>query len=206
MLRPGDAVRHQQLTPEHLSKALLDDKKGLAAGPIRAAGGDLAAALAWKRRSPNCRLSRARARVRFTPPASLFVEQTEQLAENAGDNFVTAERADCAACHKTPGLPTRLPRPVEPAKPKYVHQRVAPGTIATPPEDQYEALKKYTRDLTQAASDSKIDPVIGDEEIRRTMQVLAAHQEQSGGEPGVGKTAIVEGLACASSTATCPRV
>ena len=197
---------HQQLTPEHLLKALLDDKKGLAAGLIRAAGGDPAAALKG--------VEAALAKLPFVEGAGAgqvhptrelvrFFEQTEKLAEKAGDNFVTAERMLISlALSQDTGAANALatggvnPQSLNTAINELRQGRIADSATA---EDQYEALKKYTRDLTQAASDSKIDPVIGrDEEIRRTMQVLSRRTKNNPvliGEPGVGKTAIVEGLA-----------
>ncbi|MEC8698353.1 MAG: ATP-dependent chaperone ClpB [Pseudomonadota bacterium] len=197
---------HQQLTPEHLLKALLDDKKGLAAGLIRAAGGDPAAALkgveAALAKLPSVEGAGA-GQVHPTRELVRFFEQTEQLAEKAGDNFVTAERMLIAlALSQDTGAANALatagvnPQSLNTSINELRQGRIADSATA---EDQYEALKKYTRDLTQAASDSKIDPVIGrDEEIRRTMQVLSRRTKNNPvliGEPGVGKTAIVEGLA-----------
>ena len=197
---------HQQLTPEHLLKALLDDKKGLAAGLIRAAGGDPAAALKGVESAlaklPSVEGAGA-GQVHPTRELVRFFEQTEQLAEKAGDNFVTAERMLFAlALSQDTGAANALatagvnPQSLNTSINELRQGRIADSATA---EDQYEALKKYTRDLTQAASDSKIDPVIGrDEEIRRTMQVLSRRTKNNPvliGEPGVGKTAIVEGLA-----------
>ena len=197
---------HQQLTPEHLLKVLLDDKEGLAAGLIRAAGGDPAAALkgveAALAKLPSVEGAGA-GQVHPTRELVRFFEQTEQLAEKAGDNFVTAERMLIAlAVSQDTGAANALatagvnPQSLNTAINELRQGRIADSATA---EDQYEALKKYTRDLTQAASDSKIDPVIGrDEEIRRTMQVLSRRTKNNPvliGEPGVGKTAVVEGLA-----------
>jgi len=197
---------HQQLTPEHLLKVLLDDKEGLAAGLIRAAGGDPAAALkgteAALAKLPSVEGSGA-GQVHPTRELVRFFEQAEQLAEKAGDNFVTAERMLIAlALSQGTGAANALaeagvnPQSLNAAINELRQGRTADSATA---EDQYEALKKYTRDLTQAASDGKIDPVIGrDEEIRRTMQVLSRRTKNNPvliGEPGVGKTAIVEGLA-----------
>ena len=187
-------------------KALLDDKKGLAAGLIRAAGGDPAAALkgveAALAKLPSVEGAGA-GQVHPTRELVRFFEQTEQLAEKAGDNFVTAERMLIAlALSQDTGAANALatagvnPQSLNTSINELRQGRIADSATA---EDQYEALKKYTRDLTQAASDSKIDPVIGrDEEIRRTMQVLSRRTKNNPvliGEPGVGKTAIVEGLA-----------
>ena len=208
---------HQQLTPEHLLKALLDDKEGLAAGLIRTAGGDPAAALkgveAALAKLPSVEGAGA-GQVHPTRELVRFFEQTEQLAEKAGDNFVTAERMLIAlALSQDTGAANALatagvnPQSLNTAINELRQGRLADSATA---EDQYEALKKYTRDLTQAASDSKIDPVIGrDEEIRRTMQVLSRRTKNNPvliGEPGVGKTASSKAWPSASSTATCPRV
>jgi ATP-dependent Clp protease ATP-binding subunit ClpB len=197
---------HQQLTPEHLLKVLLDDKEGLAAGLIKNAGGDPALALkdteAALAKLPSVegpgagQVYPARELVRF-------FEQAEQLAEKAGDSFVTTERMLIAlalsqgtAAAKVLGDSGVTPQGINKAINEIRQGRSVNSATA---EDQYEALKKFTRDLTVAARDGKIDPVIGrDEEIRRTMQVLSRRTKNNPvliGEPGVGKTAIVEGLA-----------
>ena len=197
---------HQQLTPEHLLKVLLDDKEGLAAGLIKNAGGDPALALkdteAALAKLPSVEGSGAG---QVYPARELvrFFEQAEQLAKKAGDSFVTAERMLIAlalsqgtAAAKALGDAGVTPQGINEAINEIRQGRSADSATA---EDQYEALKKFTRDLTAAARDGKIDPVIGrDEEIRRTMQVLSRRTKNNPvliGEPGVGKTAIVEGLA-----------
>ena len=197
---------HQQLTPEHLLKVLLDDKEGLAAGLIKNAGGDPAIALkgaeAALEKLPSVEGSGAG---QVYPARELvrFFEQAEELAEKAGDSFVTAERMLIAlalsqgtAAAKVLGDAGVTPQGINEAINEIRQGRSADSATA---EDQYEALKKFTRDLTAAARDGKIDPVIGrDEEIRRTMQVLSRRTKNNPvliGEPGVGKTAIVEGLA-----------
>ncbi len=197
---------HQQLTPEHLLKVLLDDKEGLAAGLIKNAGGDPALALkdteAALAKLPSVEGSGAG---QVYPARELvrFFEQAEQLAEKAGDSFVTAERMLIAlalsqgtAAAKALGDAGVTPQGINEAINEIRQGRSADSATV---EDRYEALKKFTRDLTAAARDGKIDPVIGrDEEIRRTMQVLSRRTKNNPvliGEPGVGKTAIVEGLA-----------
>ena len=197
---------HQQLTPEHLLKVLLDDKEGLAAGLIKNAGGDPALALkdteAALAKLPSVEGSGAG---QVYPARELvrFFEQAEQLAEKAGDSFVTAERMLIAlalsqgtAAAKALGDAGVTPQGINEAINEIRQGRSADSATM---EDRYEALKKFTRDLTAAARDGKIDPVIGrDEEIRRTMQVLSRRTKNNPvliGEPGVGKTAIVEGLA-----------
>ncbi|MGB0555141.1 MAG: ATP-dependent chaperone ClpB [Alphaproteobacteria bacterium] len=197
---------HQQLTPEHLLKVLLDDKGGLAAGLIKNAGGD--PVLASKdtegalAKLPSVEGSGA-GQVYPVRELVRFFEQAEQLAERAGDSFVTAEQMLIAlalsqgtAAAKALNDAGVTPQGISEAINEIRQGRSADSATA---EDQYEALKKFTRDLTAAARDGKIDPVIGrDEEIRRTMQVLSRRTKNNPvliGEPGVGKTAVVEGLA-----------
>jgi ATP-dependent Clp protease ATP-binding subunit ClpB len=197
---------HQQLTPEHLLKVLLDDKEGLAAGLIKNAGGDPAFALqvteAALAKLPSVEGSGA-GQVYLARELMRFFEQAEQLAEKAGDSFVTAERMLIAlalsqgtAAAKALADAGVTPHGINEAIAEIRQGRSADSATV---EDRYEALKKFTRDLTAAARDGKIDPVIGrDEEIRRTMQVLSRRTKNNPvliGEPGVGKTAIVEGLA-----------
>ncbi|MBI2236012.1 MAG: AAA family ATPase, partial [Magnetospirillum sp.] len=197
---------HQVLAPEHLLKILLDDKEGLAANLMRAAGGDpvraLAAVEAELDRLPKVEGPGA-GDVRLGPPLARLFDQAEQMAEKAGDSFVTAERLLLAlsmaagtgahkALHDAGLTPQKLNAAIEEVR----KGRKAHSSSA---EDQYDALKKYARDLTAAAREDKLDPVIGrDEEIRRTIQVLSRRTKNNPvliGEPGVGKTAIVEGLA-----------
>src|SRR6202165_2472124 len=197
---------HQRLTPEHLLKVLLEDSEGLCANLIRAAGGDPKAALqavdAELDRLPKVEGSGA-GQVYMSPELARVFEQAEQLAKRAGDNFVTLERlllalARAAGTGASKALaaaridPQSLNRAIEDVR----KGRKADSASA---EEGYDALKKYTRDLTEAARDGKLDPVIGrDEEIRRTIQVLSRRTKNNPvliGEPGVGKTAIVEGLA-----------
>ena len=197
---------HQRLQPEHVLKVMLDDKEGLAAGLIRAAGGDPAKALqdtdAALQKIPSVEGSGA-GEIYLAPETARLFEQAEQVAEKAGDSYVTAERL-LLALALAQGTTTATilgdagvtAQGLNAAINELRQGRTADSASA---ENQYEALKKYTRDLTQAALDGKIDPVVGrDEEIRRTMQVLSRRTKNNPvliGEPGVGKTAIVEGLA-----------
>ena len=197
---------HQQFAPEHLLKVLLDDEEGLAAGLIDSAGGRSRDALAATERLltaiPSVSGGGAGQLYLAAPLAKVF-EQAEQLAKKAGDSFVTVERlllalalekdAKTAQLLKDAGLtPVGLNRAIEALR----QGRTADSAGA---EGQYDALKKYARDLTQVARDGKLDPVIGrDDEIRRTIQVLSRRTKNNPvliGEPGVGKTAIAEGLA-----------
>ena len=197
---------HQRLTPEHLLKTLLDDKEGLAANLIRAAGGDPALALsgvdAELDKQPKVEGSGA-GQVYLSPELARVFEQAEQIAQKAGDSYVTAERILLALCMAdgTPSAAVLKRAGVTPQALNTAINEIRKGRTAdtASAEQGYDALKKYARDLTEAAREGKLDPVIGrDEEIRRTIQVLARRTKNNPvliGEPGVGKTAIVEGLA-----------
>ncbi len=197
---------HQQLTPLHLLKVLLDDKEGLAANLIGAAGGDAARALgnveAELAKLPRVEGAGA-GQVYLAPETGRVLEQAEQVAEKAGDSFVTAERLLLALvlAAGTPAAKALADAGVTAQALNGAIEQVRKGRTAdsATAEDTYDALKKYARDLTAAAAEGKIDPVIGrDEEIRRTIQVLSRRTKNNPvliGEPGVGKTAIVEGLA-----------
>src|SRR5688572_9778104 len=196
---------HQQFTPEHLLKVLLEDPEGMAAGLIERAGGrakDAAlaneAALA---RVP--KVSGGSGQLYLAAPLGKVFATAEQLAEKAGDSFVTVERLLLALAMEKDAATSRIladagvtPTALNGAINEIRKGRTADSATA---ESGYDALKKYARDLTQDARDDKLDPVIGrDEEIRRTIQVLARRTKNNPvliGEPGVGKTAIVEGLA-----------
>ncbi|HML10338.1 MAG TPA: ATP-dependent chaperone ClpB [Stellaceae bacterium] len=197
---------HQRLTPEHLLKILLDDKEGLCANLINAAGGDAKAALQAVEtelsRQPKVEGSGA-GQVYLSPELARILEQAEQIAEKAGDSFVTVERMllALAMAKETPSGKALANAGVTPQSLNAAIEQVRKGRKAdsASAEDSYDALKKYARDLTAAAREGKLDPVIGrDEEIRRTIQVLSRRTKNNPvliGEPGVGKTAIVEGLA-----------
>ncbi|WP_288936354.1 ATP-dependent chaperone ClpB [uncultured Sphingomonas sp.] len=200
-------MSHQQITPEHLLKSLLEDEQGMAAGLIRAAGGDprrttadIDAALA---KIPAVSGSGAQTAPGLSNDAVRVLDQAEQIAQRAGDSFVTVERLLVAialslntAAGKALQASGATPEGLNAAINQLRQGRTADTAGA---EDRYDALKKFARDLTEAARDGKLDPVIGrDEEIRRTIQVLARRTKNNPvliGEPGVGKTAIVEGLA-----------
>ena len=204
----GLALRsnHQRLTPEHLLKVLLDDREGLAANLIRAAGGDPALALRGVEteleKQPRVEGSGA-GDVHLAPDTARLFETAGELAEKAGDSFVTAERLllALALAAGTPAAGVLTDAGVTPQKLNGAINDIRKGRKAdsATAEDGYDALKKYARDLTEAARAGKLDPVIGrDEEIRRTIQVLARRTKNNPvliGEPGVGKTAIAEGLA-----------
>jgi ATP-dependent Clp protease ATP-binding subunit ClpB len=197
---------HQRLTPEHILKVLLDDKEGLAANLIGAAGGDAAAAL----RGVEAELAKlprvegqGAGQVFLAPETARLFEQAEKIADKAGDSFVTVERLLLAlaldkgsAAAKILAAAKITPQSLNSAIEDLRKGRRADSASA---EEGYDALKKYARDLTAVAREGKLDPVIGrDEEIRRTIQVLARRTKNNPvliGEPGVGKTAIVEGLA-----------
>ncbi|MDX2142293.1 MAG: ATP-dependent chaperone ClpB [Rhodospirillaceae bacterium] len=194
---------HQHVSPEHLLKALLDDSEGLASGLIRRAGGDPARALEQTEKALGKvpAVQGAAAQMYLSQELSRALDQAEQAAEKAGDSFVTAEFLLLALA--TGGATAKIladvgltPQKLNAAIKDLRKGRKADSASA---EDQYEALKKYTRDLTEAAQTGKLDPVIGrDEEIRRAIQVLSRRTKNNPvliGEPGVGKTAIVEGLA-----------
>ncbi|NKC29907.1 ATP-dependent chaperone ClpB [Falsiroseomonas selenitidurans] len=196
---------HQRVTPEHLLKALLDDEQGAAAGLIRAAGGDPAVAKqsvdAEIARQPKVQGSGA-GQPQFTPDIVRVLDAAQQAATKAGDGFVAQDRLLVALAASD----TQAGRALRAANADAKKLEAAVATLrkgrtvdSQNAEDQFEALKKYARDLTALAREGKLDPVIGrDEEIRRTIQVLARRTKNNPvliGEPGVGKTAIVEGLA-----------
>jgi len=197
---------HQRLTPEHLLKVMLDDEEGLAAGLIKRAGGDPAKALkateAALGRQPKVEGSGA-GQLYVAPETARVLEEAEQIAKKAGDSFVTVERLLLALAIGTAPESTKILKEagVTPQKLNEAINDLRKGRTAdtASAEQGYDALKKYARDLTEAARAGKLDPVIGrDEEIRRAMQVLSRRTKNNPvliGEPGVGKTAIVEGLA-----------
>jgi len=197
---------HQQFAPEHLLKVLLDDPEGLAAGLIDRAGGRSREALFAVEQALAAlpKVSGSGAGQLYLAPATARVfDAAEKAAEKAGDSYVTVERLLLAlALEKDNEAGKALAQAgvtaqnLNAAIDALRKGRTADNASA---ENAYDALKKYARDLTQAARDGKLDPVIGrDEEIRRTIQVLSRRTKNNPvliGEPGVGKTAIVEGLA-----------
>jgi ATP-dependent Clp protease ATP-binding subunit ClpB len=200
-------LSHQRIAPEHLLKALLDDDQGMAAGLIQRAGGDARLAVAETdaalARIPAVSGSGAQQTPGLDNDSVRVLDQAEQVAQKAGDSYVTVERlllalvlSPTTAAGKALAAAGVKAEALNTAINDLRGGRTADTATA---EDRYDALKKFARDLTEAARDGKLDPVIGrDEEIRRTIQVLARRTKNNPvliGEPGVGKTAIAEGLA-----------
>jgi ATP-dependent Clp protease ATP-binding subunit ClpB len=200
-------MNHQRITPSHLLKALLEDEQGMASGLIARAGGDAAAAgrsvdedLA---KQPAVTGAGANAAPGLDGETMRVLDQAEQVAQKAGDSYVTVERLLIAlalspntAAGKALAAAGVKAEALNAAINELRGGRTADTASA---EDRYEAMKKFARDLTEAAREGKLDPVIGrDEEIRRTVQILARRTKNNPvliGDPGVGKTAIAEGLA-----------
>ncbi len=197
---------HQQFSSLHVLKVLLDDNEGLAAGLIDRAGGNSRAILKATEEALNKlpKVSGGGAgQVYLAPELARAFDTAEKAAEKAGDSFVTVERLLLGLALEKDSEAGRILRNggVTPQNLNAAIEALRKGRTAdsATAENAYDALKKYSRDLTQAARDGKLDPVIGrDEEIRRTIQVLSRRTKNNPvliGEPGVGKTAIVEGLA-----------
>ena len=200
-------MSHQRIGTEHMLKALLEDEQGMAAGLIARAGGDAQAATraidAALAKIPAVSGSGAQATPGIDNDLVRVLDQAEQVATKAGDSYVTVERLLLALVLS----PTTVAgRALADAGVKADALNAAINDLrggrtadTASAEDRYDALKKFARDLTQAARDGKLDPVIGrDEEIRRTIQILARRTKNNPvliGDPGVGKTAIAEGLA-----------
>lgn len=200
-------MSHQRISTEHLLKALLEDEQGMASGLIKAAGGDAATAL----RETDAALAKVPAvsggGAQQTPgldnDAVRALDSAEQVAQKAGDSYVSVQTillalslASNTAAGKALATAGVKPEALNSAIKELTGGRTADTAGA---EDRYDALKKFARDLTEVARAGKLDPVIGrDEEIRRTIQILARRTKNNPvliGEPGVGKTAIAEGLA-----------
>ncbi|PIV79605.1 MAG: ATP-dependent chaperone ClpB, partial [Rhodobacteraceae bacterium CG17_big_fil_post_rev_8_21_14_2_50_63_15] len=195
---------HQKLAPEHILKALLDDPEGMASNLIRRAGGapervvqatDLAL-------SKIPQVSGDAGQTYMDQQTGKVLAEAEKIAQKAGDSFVPVERILTAlALVKSPAKDALEAGGITAQKLNEAINDVRKGRTAdsASAEDTYEALEKYARDLTKAAREGKIDPIIGrDDEIRRSMQVLSRRTKNNPvliGEPGVGKTAIAEGLA-----------
>jgi len=195
---------HQRMAPEHILKALMDDKEGLASNLIAASGADAAAV----KQAVDIALSKIpkvtgdAAQTYLDGATTRVLAEAEALAKKAGDSFVPVERILMALCMVKSGAKTALEagkvtaQGLNTAINDLRKGRTADSASA---EDGYDALKKYAQDLTERAREGKIDPIIGrDEEIRRAMQVLSRRTKNNPvliGEPGVGKTAIAEGLA-----------
>lgn len=195
---------HQRILPEHLLKALLDDPEGLAANLINSAGGDAKTALRETDLAVSkiAKVSGAGDQIYVDTQTAKVLDEAEKLAAKAGDSFVPVERILTAlAVTKSKAKDALATAGVSAQALNGAINDIRKGRTAdsASAEDTYEALKKYARDLTEAAREGKIDPIIGrDEEIRRAMQVLSRRTKNNPvliGEPGVGKTAIAEGLA-----------
>ncbi|NKB19188.1 MAG: ATP-dependent chaperone ClpB [Alphaproteobacteria bacterium] len=197
---------HQRLEPVHLLKVLLDDKDGLAANLIKAAGGDPAKAIGAVdvalNKIPQVAGSGA-GDVRLSSEIGRLFERAEQISDKAGDSYVTVERLLLALAMSSGTVvgDVLADAAVTPQTLNAAIEDVRKGRKANSAgaEDNFDALEKYAVDVTEQARDGKLDPVIGrEEEVRRTVQVLARRTKNNPvliGEPGVGKTAIVEGLA-----------
>ncbi len=200
------SLNHQELSPEHLLRVLLDDEEGLCANLMTAAGADPGAASkaldAELARRPKVEGSGA-GQVYLGRQTAAALDNAETIAKKAGDSYVTVERLllALALATGTPAAKILADAGLTPQKLNAAINDIRKGRTADTQtaEQGYDALKKYARDLTQVARDGKLDPVIGrDEEIRRTIQVLSRRTKNNPvliGEPGVGKTAIAEGLA-----------
>ena len=200
-------MNHQRIAPEHLLKALLEDEQGMASGLIAKAGGQAAVALretdAALAKIPQVSGAGASAPPGLDNDLVRLLDSAEQIAKKAGDSYVTVERL-LLACVLAGG--TTVGKALAAAGVKADALNAAINELrggrtadTSSAEDRYDALKKFARDLTEAAHAGKLDPVIGrDEEIRRTIQILARRTKNNPvliGDPGVGKTAIAEGLA-----------
>ena len=196
---------HQKFSPQHILKVLLDDDQGLAAGLIKSAGGDFKSAQTAVEldlgKMPKVEGGGA-GQLFLAPETARVFEAAEKLAKKAGDSFVTAERLlQAIAIENSPAATCLKNANVTPASLNKAIDELRQGRTAdsASAEQSYDALKKYARDLTEVAREGKLDPVIGrDEEIRRAMQVLSRRTKNNPvliGEPGVGKTAIAEGMA-----------
>ncbi|NMW30737.1 ATP-dependent chaperone ClpB [Altererythrobacter sp. RZ02] len=198
---------HQRISPTHLLKALLEDDEGMAAGLIQRAGGQTATAQDMVDEAlaklPAVSGGGAQQTPGLDNDAVRILDSAETIAEKAGDSYVTVERLLVALALASTTAAGQILKEAN-VDPKALNEAIveltggrAANTASA--EDAYDAMKKYARDLTQAARDGKLDPVIGrDEEIRRTIQILARRTKNNPaliGEPGTGKTAIAEGLA-----------
>ena len=200
-------MNHQRITPTHLLKALLEDNEGMAAGLIQRAGGHPGVAVTEVDTELGKIAAVSGGGAQQTPGLDndtvRILDKAEEIAEKSGDSYVTVERllvALALASTTTAGQALKQAN-VDPKALETVIAALRKGKKADSAnaESAYDAMKKFARDLTQAARDGKLDPVIGrDEEIRRTIQILARRTKNNPaliGEPGTGKTAIAEGLA-----------
>ncbi|MEL6238168.1 MAG: Clp protease N-terminal domain-containing protein, partial [Pseudomonadota bacterium] len=199
-------MNHQRISPVHILKALLEDDEGMAAGLIQRAGGDASAAVSAVdlalAKIPVVTGGGAQSQPGLDNDAVRVLDGAETLAEKAGDAYVTVERL-LTALALAPGETANAMKSanISPQSLNAAIEDLRGGKKADSAnaESTYDAMEKFARDLTQAARDGKLDPVIGrDEEIRRTVQILARRTKNNPaiiGEPGTGKTAIAEGLA-----------
>ena len=195
---------HQRLAPEHVLKAIMDDAEGLASNLIAAAGGNAAAV----REAVDLAVSKQpkvtgdAGQVYLDSATAKVLDEAEKIATKAGDSFVPVERILMALCM----VKSKAKDALDAGKVTAQALNAAINDVrkgrkadSANAEEGYDALNKYARDLTEAARQGKIDPIVGrDEEIRRAMQVLSRRTKNNPvliGEPGVGKTAIAEGLA-----------
>ncbi|MDQ2093903.1 ATP-dependent chaperone ClpB [Rhodalgimonas zhirmunskyi] len=195
---------HQRLLPEHLLKALMDDDQGLSSNLIKRAGGEPARVVEAVDLAVSKlpKVSGDAGQVYMDGQMAKVLDEAEKLATKAGDSFVPVERLLMALCMvKSKAKEALEAGAVNAQALNAAINDIRKGRTAdsASAEEGYDALKKYARDLTQAAEEGKIDPIIGrDEEIRRAMQVLSRRTKNNPvliGEPGVGKTAIAEGMA-----------
>jgi ATP-dependent Clp protease ATP-binding subunit ClpB len=196
---------HQQFTPEHILKVLVDDEEGLAASLIERAGGRVRDVRLGVESALEAmpKVEGGNSQLYLAQPLAKVLSTAEEVANKAGDSFVTVERLlqalSMEKSAKTADILSKggvTPKALNEAINDIRKGRTADSASA---EQGYDALKKYARDLTADARAGKLDPVIGrDDEIRRTIQVLSRRTKNNPvliGEPGVGKTAIAEGLA-----------
>jgi ATP-dependent Clp protease ATP-binding subunit ClpB len=200
-------MHHQRVASEHLLKALLEDDQGMAAGLIARSGGSVEAAVrevdAALAKVPEVSGGGAQQTPQLDNDAVRVLDQAEQIAQKAGDSYVTVERL-LLALALAKGTPAgdaldKAGLTAEALNSAINELRGGRTADTATAEDRYDALKKFATDLTERAKEGKIDPIIGrDEEIRRTIQILARRTKNNPvliGEAGVGKTAIAEGLA-----------
>ncbi|MGD2132272.1 MAG: ATP-dependent chaperone ClpB [Maricaulaceae bacterium] len=199
------AAKHQQFTPEHVLKALMDEPEGLAAALIGRAGGraEAVASAVDAALAALPKVEGGSGQLYLAPPTAEVFQAAQKAADTAGDSYVTIERLLLALAIVKSANTSKIlgDAGINPKALNEAINELRGGRSADSPsaEDSYEALQKYARDLTEAAREGKLDPVIGrEEEIRRTIQVLSRRTKNNPiliGEPGVGKTAIAEGLA-----------
>ncbi|WP_157140817.1 Clp protease N-terminal domain-containing protein, partial [Candidatus Liberibacter asiaticus] len=198
------AQGHQNLVPEHVLHIFLEDEQGAVYSLIQCSGGDIAQLKDYNQTvlSKIPKVTGGGAQVYLSQPLAVILSKSEEIAKKSGDSFVTAEKFLLAMVMETGGIGESLKKcglkfsRLEESIKKLRKGRVADSVNA---EQGFDALKKYCRDLTEEARNGKLDPVIGrDDEMRRAIQVLSRRTKNNPvliGDPGVGKTAIIEGLA-----------